>query len=174
MCIILPIPPPQRKKMGAQCNLQCMKNSRAHQSSNVFAQTTSNLAEARFADCIFTEEYFPALGGGLHLSRDECREITCESMTINTYDPHTKETEQEVQTVINLKWKANDLPKVFTYSKGITKFHIPVVNALERVNIPHAVDKEFRLNENAPPHEKKRRKPNASEEPKAKIHTKSN
>ena len=48
------------------------------------------------------------------------------------------------------------------------------MNAPERVNISHTVGKEFRLNENAPPHEKKRRKTSASEEPKGKTHTKSN
>jgi hypothetical protein len=40
---------------------------------------TGDLHTAQFADSIFNEEHFPALGGGKYLARDECREITWES-----------------------------------------------------------------------------------------------
>jgi len=63
-------------------------------------------------------------------------------------DPRTKETELEVQNIINLHRIANELPEAFTNPKGIMKSHIPAVNAPERIEIPHdEVDelKEFRL-----------------------------
>ena len=35
---------------------------------------TGDLFTARYADSIFDEEHFPALGGGLYLNNIECRE----------------------------------------------------------------------------------------------------
>jgi hypothetical protein len=62
-------------------------------------------------------------------------------------DPHTKETEHGVQSIIDLQRIANELPEAFTNTKGIIKSHIPAVNAPERIEIPHEVDEmEFQVN----------------------------
>jgi hypothetical protein len=50
-------------------------------------------------------------------------------------DPHTNESELEVQRIINLQNIANNLPDAFTDYKGVTKSHIPAMNVQERVEI---------------------------------------
>jgi hypothetical protein len=72
-------------------------------------------------------------------------------------DPCTKEIEHEVQSIIDLQRIANELPEAFTNTKGIMKSHIPVVNAPERIEIPHEVDEmEFQVNSTLIPRTLKR------------------
>jgi hypothetical protein len=118
---------------------------------------TGDLHTAQFADSIFNEEHFPALGGGKYLARDECREITWESTGVLGMDPRTKENELEVQNIIDLQRIANELPEAFTNTKGIMKSHIPAVNTPERIEIPHEVDElEFQVKSTLAPRTLKR------------------
>ena len=51
-------------------------------------------------------------------------------------DPRTKDTELEVQRIINLQQLANNLPDTFTNIRGVSKSYIPMANAPEKVEIP--------------------------------------
>jgi hypothetical protein len=46
-------------------------------------------------------------------------------------DPHTQETEFQVQKIINLHNIANNLPNAFTYYNGVMKYWNQVVNVPE-------------------------------------------
>jgi hypothetical protein len=95
---------------------------------------TGNLFTARYADCIFDEDNFPALGGDKY--QTECQEINWNTTGIQSYDPRTIESEREFQKIINLQNIANNLPEAFTDYKGVTRSHNPVANVSERVEIP--------------------------------------
>jgi hypothetical protein len=60
---------------------------------------TSDFFTARFADCIFNEDYFLALGGDNKFISDG-REINCDDKSILSSDPRTKKTELQVQKII--------------------------------------------------------------------------
>jgi hypothetical protein len=66
----------------------------------------------------------------------ECKEINWDASDIQSYDPHTIESELQVQKIINLQNIANNLPEAFTDYKGITKSYNPAVNVPKRVGIP--------------------------------------
>jgi hypothetical protein len=74
---------------------------------------TGDLFTARFADCIFNEDHFLALGGDNKFITDD-REINWDDKSILSSDPHTKETELQVQKVIELQQIASNLSDVFT------------------------------------------------------------
>ena len=57
-------------------------------------------------------------------------------MGLQSIDPHTSESELEVQRIIHLQNIANELPDVFTDHKKVSRSHIPAVNAPERVQVP--------------------------------------
>ena len=155
--VYIPIPPPQRTTMGPQRKLGIYVGFESPSIIKYLEPLTGDLHTARFADSIFNEDHFPALGGGKYLARDECREITWESTGILGMDPRTKETEHEVQSIIDLQRLANELPEAFTNNKGIMKSHIPAVNAPERIEIPHEVDEmEFQVKSTLTPHTPKR------------------
>jgi hypothetical protein len=63
---------------------------------------TGDLFTARYADCIFIGDYFLTLGGDYkyHL---ECQEINWDDKSIISSDTRTKETELQVQKIINLQ-----------------------------------------------------------------------
>jgi hypothetical protein len=54
-----------------------------------------DLFTARYADCIFNENYFTTLGGD-YKYHSECREINWDDKSILSFDSHTKETELQV------------------------------------------------------------------------------
>nr|CAD40421.3 OSJNBa0065J03.17 [Oryza sativa Japonica Group] len=91
---------------------------------------------ARFADSIFDEEHFPALGGEFKYQK-ECQEIDWDAQGIPVSDPRTTEAELQVQKIIHLQRLANNLPDAFTNFKGVTKSFIPAQNAPERVEVPN-------------------------------------
>ena len=95
---------------------------------------TGDMFTARYADSSFDEDHFPALGG--ESNHKECQEIDWNVTGIQSLDPRTKESETEVQRIIDLQHIANNLPDAFTDHKGVTKSHIPAVNAPERVEVP--------------------------------------
>ena len=98
---------------------------------------TGDLFTARFADCIFNEEHFPALGGDFKYQKGECREIDWDAKSISSSDPRTKENELQVQKIIGLQNIANNLPDAFTNYKGVIKSFIPARNEPERVEVPN-------------------------------------
>jgi hypothetical protein len=55
---------------------------------------TGDLFTARFAECIFNEDHFSALGGELY--QNECKEVNWNAEGISFTDPRTTETEQQV------------------------------------------------------------------------------
>ena len=96
---------------------------------------TGDLFTARYADCIFNENHFPALGGD-YKYHSEYQEINWNAQSTSPSDPRTQETEQQVQKIINLQHIANNLPEAFTDYKGVTKSSYPARNAPERVEVP--------------------------------------
>jgi len=62
---------------------------------------TGDLFIAWYANCIFNEDYFPALGGDSKY-QNECQEINWNVQGIPASDPRTLETEFQVQKIIDL------------------------------------------------------------------------
>jgi hypothetical protein len=89
---------------------------------------TEDLFTARHVDCIFNEDYFPALGEEFHHNL-ECQEINGNDKPIISSDLHTQETELQVQKIINLSY-------AFIYYNAIIKSWNHVVNVSERVKVP--------------------------------------
>jgi hypothetical protein len=96
---------------------------------------TGDLFTARFANCIFNEDHFPALGGESY--QNKCPKIEWNAKGISFQDPHTIETEQQVQRIIDLQNIANNLLDAFTDYKGVTKSYHPARNVPERVEVPN-------------------------------------
>jgi hypothetical protein len=90
---------------------------------------TGDLLTARYTDCIFNE-HFPALGGEFKY-HTECSKINWDAIDTQKEDPQTKESDLQVQRIINLKNVANNLPDPFTVSKNVTKSYIPARNVPE-------------------------------------------
>jgi hypothetical protein len=73
-CVVyIPIPPPQRTTMGPQHKLGIYVEFEGPSIIKYLEPLTGDLHTARFADSIFNEDHFPALGGGKYVARDECR-----------------------------------------------------------------------------------------------------
>jgi hypothetical protein len=94
-----------------------------------------DLLTVRFADCIFNEDHFLALGGDNKFITNG-REINWNDKSILSLDPRTKETELKVQKILELQQIASNLLDVFTDYKGVTKSLNPAVNAPCRVEVP--------------------------------------
>jgi hypothetical protein len=97
---------------------------------------TGDLLTTWYADCIFNEEHFPALGGEFKY-HTECPEINWDAIDTQKEDPRTKESELQVQRIINLQNAANNLPDSFTMSKSFTKSYILARNVPERIEVPN-------------------------------------
>jgi hypothetical protein len=96
---------------------------------------TGDLFTARFAECIFNEDHFLALG------RDNKFitygwEINWDDKSILLFDPRTKETSLQDQKIIELQQIASNLPAAFSNYKGVTKSLNPTVDAPCRVKVP--------------------------------------
>ncbi|XP_069147175.1 uncharacterized protein [Solanum lycopersicum] len=76
---------------------------------------------------------YPTLGGE-HKQLE--KEIYWNLSSLSHLDPRTNQCEQEVQRIIYLYNIANQLPDSFTNLRRITKLHIPVANAPDRVDVP--------------------------------------
>jgi hypothetical protein len=66
---------------------------------------------------------------------NECQEINWNASSIRSYDPHSIESELEVQKITNLQNIANNLPEAFSDYKGVTESYNHVVNVPETVEI---------------------------------------
>jgi hypothetical protein len=97
---------------------------------------TGDLLTARYADYIFNEDHFPA-------SKEEfkyhakCQEINWDATDILKEDPRTKETELQVQRIVEFQNIADNLPDAFTNTKGVTKSSFPARNVTERIEVPN-------------------------------------
>jgi len=96
---------------------------------------TRELFTTRYANCIFNEDHFPALGEDSKY-QNECQEINWNVQGIPASDQRTLETEFHVQKIIDLQHIANNLPDAFTDIKGVTKSLNPAHNVPARVEIP--------------------------------------
>jgi len=56
---------------------------------------TGDVFTARYADCIFNEDHFLVLGGGIE-NHKQCQEINWDATDISNSDPRTSETELQV------------------------------------------------------------------------------
>jgi hypothetical protein len=95
---------------------------------------TGDLHTARYADCVFDDDHFPALGGERH--PEECRKIEWNATGMQSLDPRTSESELEIRRILHLQGLAKELPDAFTDHERVTRSHIPAVNAPERVQVP--------------------------------------
>jgi hypothetical protein len=89
---------------------------------------TEDLFTAWYADFIFNEDHFLTLER-VYKYHSECQEINWDDKSIISSDPRTKETELQVQKIINLQNIANNLSDAFIDYKCVTKSWNPVVNA---------------------------------------------
>ena len=143
----VPISPPQRTTMGLHRKLGIYVGYQSPSIIKYLEPLTGDLFTARYADCIFYEDHFPALGGDTKYQNVR-QEIDWNVQGIPSSDPHTQETELEVQKIIDLQHIANNLPDAFTDYKGVTKSYIPARNVPERVEVPFSTTQ--------PPKQKKR------------------
>jgi len=131
--VYVPIAPPQRTKMGPQRRLGIYVGFESPSIIKYLEPQTGDLFTARFADCQFDENNFPALGGE---KKQLEQQITWHAHLLNQFDPRTKQCELEVQRIVHLQNIANQLPNAFTDPKKVTKSHIPAVNAPIRIEVP--------------------------------------
>jgi hypothetical protein len=132
--VYVPIPPPQRTSMGPHRKLGIYVGYETPSIIKYSEPMTGDLHTARYADCVFDEDHFPALGGERH--PEECWEIEWNATWMQSLDPHTSESELEVRRIIHFQGLTNELPDAFTDHKRVTRSHIPAVNAPERVQAP--------------------------------------
>jgi hypothetical protein len=95
----------------------------------------SDLFMTQFADCIFNEDHFLALVGDNKFINDG-REIDWDDKSILSSGLRIKETELQVQKILELQQIASNLPDTFTDYKGVTKSLNPTINAPCRVEVP--------------------------------------
>jgi peptide/histidine transporter 3/4 len=132
----VPISPPKRTTMGPHRKLGIYVGYKSPSIIKYLEPTTGDLFTARYADCIFNEDHFPALGGDLPHHK-QCQEINWDAPCIPNSDPRTSESELQVQKIINLQHIANNVPDAFTDYKGVTKSYNPARNVPERVEVPN-------------------------------------
>jgi hypothetical protein len=83
---------------------------------------------ARYANCIFDEDHFPALRRDI-IPHKQCHEINWDDIAISNNHPRTSESELQVQKLISLQHIANNTPDAFTDYKGVTKSYNLARNA---------------------------------------------
>jgi hypothetical protein len=88
-----------------------------------------------FANFIFNEDHFLALGGENKFTND-ARENDWDGKSIISSDPRTKKTELQVHNFLELQQIASNLSDVFTDYKYVTKYMNLAVNVPCRVEGP--------------------------------------
>jgi hypothetical protein len=76
------------------------------------------------------------LYGGHNKFTNDGREIDWDDKSILSSGPRTKETELQVQKILELQQIASNLPDMFTDYECVTKSSNPTVNAPCRVEVP--------------------------------------
>ncbi|XP_018460962.1 uncharacterized protein LOC108831968 [Raphanus sativus] len=105
---------------------------------------TGDMFTARFPDCHFNEDEFPALRGGI---REIPKEITWCTQSLLHLDPPTNQRELEVQKIVHSHKLANQLPDAFTDTRRVTKSYIPAENVPSRVVVPGEQTDGNKINE---------------------------
>ena len=98
--VYVPISPPQQTSMGPHRKLRIYVGYSSLSIIKYLEPLIGDLFIARFADCIFNEDHFLALGGELY--QKECQEINWNAEGISFFDPRTTETKLQVQRIIDL------------------------------------------------------------------------
>ncbi|WRX28465.1 Reverse transcriptase [Theobroma cacao] len=133
------IAPPQRINMGPQRRLGIYVGYEYPSIIKYLEPSTGYLFTARFADCHFDETIFPILEGE---NKQLEKKISCNTLSLSSFDLRTNQCEQEVQKIINLQNIVNQLPDAFTNLQRVTKSHIPATNALIRIDVPEINENE--------------------------------
>jgi len=89
--VYVPIPPPQHTAMGPHRKLGIYVGYVTPSIIKYLEPMTGDLHTARYADYVFDEDHFPALGGDRHL--EECQEIEWNASGMQSLDPRTSESE---------------------------------------------------------------------------------
>jgi hypothetical protein len=109
----VPISPPQCTSMGPHRKIGIYVGYQSPSIIKYVEPLIGDLFMARYADCIFDEDHFPALGGETKY-QNVCQEIDWNVQGIPASDPRTQETEFQVQKILDLQHIANNLPDAFT------------------------------------------------------------
>ena len=115
----VPISPPQHTTMGPHRKLGIYIGYISPSIIKYLEPLTGDLFTARYADCIFDENHFSALGGDLKHHIKECLEIDWNVQGIPTSDSRTNETKLQVQKIIDSQHIVINLPDAFTDYKGV-------------------------------------------------------
>jgi hypothetical protein len=92
-CVVYaPISPPKRTSMGPYRKLGIYVGYHSPSIIKYLELLTRDLFIARYANCIFNEDHFPALGGD-YKYHSECKKINWDDKSIIYSDPCTKEIE---------------------------------------------------------------------------------
>lgn len=137
--VYVPIPPPQRTKMGPQRRLGIYVGYDSPSIIRYLEPMTGDVFTARFADCHFDETTFPSLGGDKK-GVEERRELKWDNPTLSYLDPRTPQCENEVRRIVLLQDMANKLPDGFNDAAKVTKSHVPAMNAPARIGVPEGTN----------------------------------
>ena len=147
--VYVSIAPTHRPKLGPQRRLGIYIGFQSASIINYIEPLTGEVFTPRFADYHFDETLFSPLGGGKPIP-EEWREITWNESSLSHLDPHTKQSELEVQKIIHLQGLVNQLPDAFIDSTKVTKSHIPAANIQARIEIPTGKLQSIMTNEPKP------------------------
>ena len=135
-CVVyVPIAPTHQPKLGPQRHLGIYVGFQSASIINYIEPLTGEVFTTRFEDCHFDENLFRPLGGDKPIP-EEWQEITWNGSSLSHLDPRTKQSELEVQKIIQLQGLANQLPDAFIDSTKVIKSHIPAANIQARIQIP--------------------------------------
>lgn len=102
----VPIPPPQRTKMGPQRRLGIYVGFDSPSFIRFLEPMTGDLFTARFADCHFDETTFPSIGKGKSILENDkqkpVEDLTWYEQRLSHLDPRTPECENEINRIIHL------------------------------------------------------------------------
>jgi len=93
--IYISISPTKRTTMGPHRKLGIYVGYKSPLIIKYLEPTTGDLFTARYANCIFNEDHFPALGGDLPHHK-QCQKINWDARDIPNSDPRTSESELQV------------------------------------------------------------------------------
>ncbi|KAL0341184.1 UNVERIFIED_CONTAM: hypothetical protein Sradi_4635200 [Sesamum radiatum] len=131
--VYVPIPPPQRTKMGHKRRLRIYVDFESPSIIKYLEPMTGDQFTARYLDCQFNETIFPVLGGeDKEIKRND---IAWNATSMSFLDPRTNDSELEVQRIIHLQNVANRLPDAFIDTKKVTN-HILAENIPARLEVP--------------------------------------
>jgi hypothetical protein len=97
-----PISSPKGTSMGPHRRMEIYMRFQSPSILKYLEPLTDDLFTAQFADCIFNEDHFSALGEDNKFITDG-QEIVWDDKSIVSSDPRTKETELQVQKILELQ-----------------------------------------------------------------------